>query len=172
MLSLCLPQPSDILAEREGGTKPALTWKCPAQGGFRSRGDVAEPRESQETALCPALCPVGHRQALAAMPAGFGTSPGTRAKAGAPWGMFHPAACQPSMAPPEPSPSLAQPLPPLAGHLQHSLAPSEGFWDDLTAEHWINIPVPCSSSGGTEMREQTAQSSKDLCVCSSAACAM
>lgn len=72
------------------------------------------PRLSQQIGLSP----VGHGQALAAMPAGFGTSPGTGAKAGAPSGQVPSLLLANHSKGVGASPGLASlPLSALAGHL-------------------------------------------------------
>lgn len=142
--------------------------KCPTQRGL---GMCQSPRLSQQIGLSP----VGHGQVLAAMPAGFGTSPGTGAKAGAPSGRV------PSLLLANHSKGVgAVTWPGLPAAVSLGRAPlaitgtlgRKSILGCFPAEHRIKIPAPCSSSGGTEMREHTAQSFKDVCVSSSAACAM
>lgn len=82
------PWQGNVLAEREethqhSSEQPATTWKMPSPVRFQEEGQTWQsPGVRQQIGLCP----VGHGQVLAVMPAGFGTCPGTRAKAGAPSG--------------------------------------------------------------------------------------
>lgn len=163
----------DVLAGREerhqhSSEQPAPPWKMPNPERF---GDVSEPQAEPADWFVPR----GARAGVGSDASRVWHVPRHRGQGRSSLGASSiPAACQSFQR----RGSLTWPGLPAAVSLGRAPLAITGtlgrksILGCFPAEHRIKIPAPCSSSGGTEMREHTAQSFKDVCVSSSAACAM